>query len=137
MQQEELYREPRLHPSAGHEATDLNPRWIVMFGIGIVIAMGLAVLVTSLLIDTRAHQYAKREIPLSRLAKEREVSPQPRLQVDAPRELREMRAAEDAMLGSYGWVNKDAGIVRIPVERAMDIIAKKGLPARKPAPSGK
>jgi hypothetical protein len=42
-----------------------------------------------------------------------------------------MRAAEDAALDSYGWVDKDAGIVRIPVDRAMEILAKKGLPSRK------
>ena len=42
-----------------------------------------------------------------------------------------MRAAEEAALNSYGWVDKDAGIVKIPVDRAMEILAKKGLPARK------
>ena len=39
--------------------------------------------------------------------------------------------AEEAALNSYGWVDKDAGIVKIPVDRAMEILAKKGLPARK------
>ena len=58
-------------------------------------------------------------------------TPEPRLQVDASKELRQMRAAEDAALSSYGWVDKDAGIVKIPVDRAMEILAKKGLPARK------
>jgi hypothetical protein len=57
--------------------------------------------------------------------------PEPRLQVDAPNELRQMRAAEEATLNSYGWVDKEAGVVKIPVERAMEILAKKGLPARK------
>ena len=46
-------------------------------------------------------------------------------------ELRQMRAAEEAVLNSYGWVDKDSGRVRIPIERAMEILAKKGLPARK------
>jgi hypothetical protein len=53
------------------------------------------------------------------------------LQIDAHNELRQMRVAEDAMLNSYGWVDKDSGRVRIPIERAMEILAKKGLPARK------
>jgi hypothetical protein len=53
------------------------------------------------------------------------------LQGDAPKELRQMRAAEEAALNSYGWVDKDAGIVKIPVDRAMEILAKKGLLARK------
>ena len=42
-----------------------------------------------------------------------------------------MRMAEDAALNSYGWVDKSSGSVRIPIERAMEILAKKGWPARK------
>jgi hypothetical protein len=53
------------------------------------------------------------------------------LQIDAHNELRQMRAAEEAALNSYGWVDKESGRVRIPIERAMDILAEKGLPARK------
>ena len=95
-----------------------------------MIAMGLAVIITSLLIYYRATQYSKREIPLPRLAKEREVSPQPRLEVNPRQGLSEMRAGEQATLSSYGWVDKDAGVVRIPVDRAMEILAKRGLPVR-------
>jgi hypothetical protein len=79
----------------------------------------------------RAFQHVRQEIPVPRLAREREATPGTPLQVDAPNELRRMRAAEQAALNSYGWVDKEAGIVRIPVDRAMEILAKKGLPARK------
>jgi len=48
------------------------------------------------------------------------------------RELLEMRAAEDAALHSYGWVDRRAGIVRIPIDRAMELVAKRGLPAHVP-----
>jgi cytochrome c5 len=44
------------------------------------------------------------------------------------RELREMRAAEDAALNSYGWVDTRAGIVRIPIDRAIEMLAARGLP---------
>jgi hypothetical protein len=137
MQQEELYREPSVAPSDAYERSDLNPRWIVIFGIGILVATALAVLITSLIIYYKATQYTKGEVPLPRLAKEREINPQPRLEVDAPSQLREMRAGEDARLSSYGWVDKDAGIVRIPIDRAMEILASQGLPARKTEPAGK
>jgi hypothetical protein len=33
-------------------------------------------------------------------------------------------------LSSYGWVDREAGIVRIPIDRAMDLLAERGLPAR-------
>jgi DNA-binding GntR family transcriptional regulator len=41
-----------------------------------------------------------------------------------------MLAAETAILHSYGWVDRDAGIVRIPIERAIEILAERGLPTR-------
>lgn len=137
MQHEEPYRQPAGRASEGYERSDLSPRSIVMFGIGIIAATVLAVLITSLIIYYRAAQHARREIPVPRLAKERELNPQPRLEVDAPSKLREMRAGEDALLNSYGWVDKNAGVVRIPIDRAMEILASKGLPARNSQPVGK
>jgi hypothetical protein len=37
---------------------------------------------------------------------------------------------EQEQLSTYGWVDKNNGLVRIPVDRAMDIVLQKGLPAR-------
>jgi hypothetical protein len=130
MPEADLDRDRRADVQRGYELTDLNPRLIALFGIGLVVAVALAVIVTSLFLRYRAFQQARQETPVPRLAREREITPQQRLQVDAPKELRQMRAAEDAALGSYGWVDKNAGIVKIPIDRAMEILAKKGLPAR-------
>lgn len=48
-----------------------------------------------------------------------------------PREaLKRLRDREDAALGRYGWVDREAGIVRIPIERAMDLLLERGLPTR-------
>jgi hypothetical protein len=84
-----------------------------------------------LFLGYRTVQRGRQDTPAPRLAREREVIPQLRLQVDAPEELRRLRAAEDAVLSSYSWVDRDADIVKIPIDRAMEILAKKGLPARK------
>jgi hypothetical protein len=54
----------------------------------------------------------------------------PRLQVSPPMDLRAFREREDAQLHSYGWVDRSSGIVRIPIERAMDLLLEKGLPMR-------
>jgi len=54
----------------------------------------------------------------------------PRLQVTAPQDLKRYQGAQAEILNSYGWVDQKAGIVRIPVERAMDILLQKGLPVR-------
>jgi hypothetical protein len=115
----------------GYETSDLRPGYIGLFGVGLAVVIGMAVVITSLLVHYRGVQHAGQETLVPRLARERETTPEPRLQVDAQDELRQMRAAEDAALNSYGWVDKDAGIVRIPVDRAMEMLAKKGLPARK------
>ena len=53
--------------------------------------------------------------------------------------LAELRAQEDALLTSYGWVEKDKGIARMPIGEAMKIVAERGLPtfpAPEPAPGG-
>jgi len=54
--------------------------------------------------------------------------PQPRVQVWPALELEKLRVAEDAQLNSYGWANRDAGVVHIPIHRAMQLILDRGLP---------
>ena len=82
------------------------------------------------LFEFAAVQQAEKQQPASPLASTREPTPEPRLQVHAPKELQEMRRAEDALLKNYGWIDQKTGIVRIPVDRAIELLAKRGLPAR-------
>ena len=60
--------------------------------------------------------------------------PQPRLQFNAAEENARQRFAEEHVLASYGWLDAQAGVVRIPIERAMDLVAQRGLPARAEGP---
>lgn len=60
----------------------------------------------------------------------RNLAPQPQLQTESTTDLDKYRAAEEAKLNSYAWIDKQAGIIRIPIERAMDLIAQRGLPTR-------
>ena len=131
MQEADLRRDTTIDPPVGHELSDLTPGYIALFGIALTAVIVAAVVITSLLIHFKAAEHSRQETPVPRLAQEREATPGPRLQVDANKDLRQMRAGEEAVLNSYGWVDKDAGIVKIPVDRAMEILAKKGLPARK------
>lgn len=55
--------------------------------------------------------------------------PRPLLQVQPYQDLAVFRAQEDALLGSYGWVDRDLGRVHIPIEEAMRIVAEQGLPS--------
>jgi hypothetical protein len=68
-------------------------------------------------------------------------SPQPELQITPMQDLRRMREIEDAQLRNYGWVDRQAGIAAIPINRAMEILAERGLksgaPEKPPAPEAK
>jgi hypothetical protein len=131
MKEADLRREPRTDLQASYELSDLRPGYVAFFGIGLAVVLVIAVVTASLIVHYKTVQHARQDTPIPRLAREREAMPEPRLQVAAPNELRQLRAAEEAALNSYGWVDKDTGIVKIPVDRAMEILAKKDLPARK------
>ena len=55
------------------------------------------------------------------------LPPEPRLQVSAPKDLKQYKGAQEEILNSYGWVDQNAGVVRIPIERAIDILSHTGL----------
>ena len=56
--------------------------------------------------------------------------PSPHLQLNPAKDLAAFRRQEDAELGGYGWIDRQAGTVRIPINRAIDLLAQRGLPAR-------
>jgi hypothetical protein len=64
------------------------------------------------------------------------LPPEPRLQTDPAGDLRRLRAEEDAALGSYGWVDRARGVIRVPVARAMALLLRRGLPTRAAAAGG-
>lgn len=53
--------------------------------------------------------------------------PEPRLEENERTELDGFRYQEEERLNSYGWVDEKAGIAHIPIERAMQLIAQRGL----------
>ncbi|HKQ71962.1 MAG TPA: hypothetical protein VJT73_21605 [Polyangiaceae bacterium] len=55
------------------------------------------------------------------------IPPGPRLQASPPRDMDEMRARDREALTTYGWADKTGGVARIPVDRAIQILAQKGL----------
>jgi hypothetical protein len=56
--------------------------------------------------------------------------PSPRLEEDERGQLTSIRQAQDDTLYTYGWVDEKAGIARIPIDRAMDLLVQRGLPVR-------
>ena len=54
---------------------------------------------------------------------------------DEPANLRSFRQREDAELHSYGWVDRNAGTLRIPIDRAKDLLLERGLPVKGAPPA--
>jgi hypothetical protein len=59
-----------------------------------------------------------------------EEPPEPRLQSVPALDLQNVRITEQRILHSYAWIDEKGGIVRIPIERAMELVLERGLPAR-------
>jgi hypothetical protein len=115
-----------------HEESDVDIRAIVGFGAALVVAAVLIHLLTYVLFryfESREGRRVTPEYPLA-AAQPNRVPPEPRLQTDPREDLREMREQEDAVLESYGWVDKNAGVVRIPIDEAIKLTLERGLPAR-------
>ncbi len=64
-----------------------------------------------------------------------QLPPEPRLLENEPANLQQFRASEDQELNGYVWVDRQKGIVKIPIDRAIDRLLQKGLPARPQAPA--
>lgn len=116
-----------------HEVGDVNEWAVGKFGIALaLVCVGVLALLMGIfhffLMQTGGQPPSRVQQGLN--LDSREVPPQPRLQVSDILDMQEMRAAEEKVLNSYGWVDKGSGTVRLPIDRAMDILAQRGLPAR-------
>lgn len=113
----------------GHETRDTNFRSVVVLLATLAVLTGIAFLL--MLGLYRYFQTLPEKFPLpSPLAGSRQVYSGPKLQDHAQQDMKDWRAAEQAVLNSYGWVDPDKKIVRIPVSRAIDLMAERGLPVR-------
>jgi hypothetical protein len=123
----------------GHEKTTMQARTLVISA-GILIGV---IAVCQLLLAWWMRQFNREEERLKTLYPMRQEIPvdrfpNPRLQESPPVDLVDIKREERTRISSYGWADQKKGIARIPVDRAMDILAKKGLPkvAAKPRTPG-
>jgi hypothetical protein len=122
---------------SGHEHTDANVWLIVQFAIWLM----AAALATHFLMWGMFEWFVKNrndtapvaEFPLA-AQQERRLPAGPRLQAIPANEIFEFRQRENNELSGYGWVDRNAGTVRIPIEQAKELLLQRGLPSR-PAPA--
>ena len=114
------------------ETSDVNIGAIGVFVVVLVVVALLihgAVWVLYRQFEQTASRPATAEFPLA-TGSLRRLPPEPRLQTDPRDDLANMRRSEDDTLRSYGWIDRNAGTVRIPIEQAMKLTAERGLPTR-------
>src|SRR6185436_9634131 len=75
-----------------------------------------------------AASVAAQKYPLA--ASARHEPPSPNLQTQPFKDVYMLRLGENEKLSSYGWVDKDGGVTRIPIDRAMEVMLQKGFPVR-------
>jgi len=128
------------HVEEGFEQQDLTAKGIYAFLISLIVGGVLVYLVVLGLykfMDARQRSRQPQLSPLvkaidtdTRIVSPEEITkfPQPRLERNERVEINDFRLKEEQTLNSYGWVDEKAGVVRVPIERAMQLVAQRGLP---------
>ena len=111
----------------GHETTDVNVWAVGKFAIGLVVVCVVSI---ALLFGLLKFFQSREETSVANTVEPVKLFPEPQLQKTPILDLKAIRAEEDKLLNSYAWLDTKKGIVRIPVAQAIDVLAKRGLPAR-------
>ncbi len=120
----------------GHEETDAEIGPLVKFAVFLtVLTLFTAVLTVGFykFLDAREQTEKAPRYPLAE-GVERPLPPTPRLQTYPFDDVKTVRRDQEQMLDRYAWIDKNAGTVRIPVERAIELLAERGLPHRAAPP---
>ena len=119
-------RQPH-NPRVGHETTDVNVGAVGKFAIGLVIVCVVSI---ALLFGLLKFFQSREETSVADTVDPVKLFPEPQLQKTPILDLKAIHAEEDKLLNGYAWVDPKQGIVRIPVDRAIEVLAKRGLPTR-------
>jgi hypothetical protein len=117
---------PHPDPALGHETTDINVWAVGKFAIALVVVTMVSLV---LLFGLMRYFQSRETTEVVTMVDPPRVFPEPRLQRTPIPDLRAFRAQEDKVLDTYGWIDQPKGIVRIPIDRAIDVLAARGLPS--------
>jgi len=126
-------------PGAKHEHTDIDPQIGYKFASWLAVAM----LISAGIVYGAFYFFEGREKTASSNAQayplavgQLKAPPFPNLQTQPFKDLYQLRQGENEKLASYGWVDKDGGVTRIPIDRAMEVMLQRGFPVRAEGGSG-
>ena len=119
-------------PELRHERTDTDVWAVGKFGIGLLLmciaSLGLAFVVFRYFEGQYGGVLPRAAQSMAPDA--RHLPPAPQLEVTEVEDLAAQRMAEGQILSSYGWVDREHGIVRIPITHAIELLAASRLPSR-------
>jgi hypothetical protein len=129
-QQHELGPEPvSSDVAAGHELSDVNIRGLVTFLAGLVISLAVVVIAVAGMFVWLMRKAEEADPPQPPLAEMRaKQPPAPRLQESPAGEMDDLAAEQTVLLEQTKWIDDQQKIVQIPIERAMEVVANRGLP---------
>jgi hypothetical protein len=119
------------HDDVAHESRDINFRAVQAFAAGLLLLGVVVYFVVWLFLGylRKENTTGQLEYPLA-VGQEDRLPPEPRLQANPRQDMRDLRESEDERLKTYGWVDRNAGVVRIPIDEAMKLTLQRGLPSR-------
>jgi hypothetical protein len=118
-----------------HESRDMSVKLVMWFSLALTATLVGAHFLMEGVFAGFADRAERRDRPHPPLRMDRVVPPEPRLQENPGGDLEKLRRAEDRRLESYGWIDRERKILRIPIDRAMDQMIRKGVPSRPSGPS--
>ncbi len=117
----------------GYEPHRVSRRFVIFSTLGLVLLVLLGLL-AAYGVSRYVTEDASPMVQRPEVLRSTESRVGVRVTADQPAQLRELRQSEERRLNEYGWVVRPEGIARIPIERAMEIIAQQGLP-KQPQPA--
>jgi hypothetical protein len=120
----------KVAPHGGYERSDASPRGVLYFAL--LMAAILAAASFSLIGLFKYFQKAANpgSFVAAPFATERPMPPPPRIQPNPGADLQDYYQSQEKLLNSYGWIDRQNGIVRLPIYRAMELLVERGLPTR-------
>jgi hypothetical protein len=113
----------------GYERSDADSRGLLHSGAYLIAVLVVVFFAMAWLFDFYGKVQSLGK-PASPFEDARVLPPAPRLQVQPRAELHAYCVEQDKLLSTYGWADEHNGVVRIPVDRAMELTLQQGLPAR-------
>jgi hypothetical protein len=117
------------HAETLHEENTIQLAPVLIFAIVMIVVSAATFLTVKIIQQAFDLNWARSEAPVSPLA-QAQMPPAPLLQVSPGQELIDLRAKEREIISSYRWVDQQNGVVGIPVEEAIKLLAQRGLPSR-------